>query len=100
MTDDQAPPAEAAFVALSDEVLLRHVAGEAVLLHLSTGTYYGLEPIGTRMLTLALEHAGTDAIVAALGAEYDAAPDRLAQDLETLMADLATAGLVVRRAAG
>ena len=96
--NEPAPPPMATHVALPDAVLLRHVAGEAVLLHLPSGTYYGLEPIGTRMLTLALQLADAAAVVAALEAEYDAEPERLAGDLETLMAELAEAGLVVRPA--
>lgn len=101
MTDLAAPPpAGTGLVALPEDVLLRSVAGEAVLLHLGSGTYYGLEAIGARMLDLALLHPDAEAIVAQLEAEYDADAARLAGDLEALLAQLLDAGLVVRRPGG
>lgn len=100
MPDVPEQPAADALVALPDDVLLRHVAGEAVLLHLGSGTYYGLEAIGTRMLDLALRHPDAAAVVAALEAEYDADAERLASDLDALLAQLVDAGLVVRRPVG
>jgi len=99
MSIDAAAQPQSTLVALPDDVLLRHVGGEAVLLHLPTGTYFGLEPIGTRMLTLALQLADAAAVVAALEAEYVAEPERLARDLETLLGELAEASLVVREPA-
>lgn len=92
----QAAP-EAAHACVPDGVLLQHVSDETVLLHLGSGTYYGLDPIGTRMLDLALELPDAEAIVTALEAEYDADRDRLAHDLDHLLGDLVGKGLIVLR---
>lgn len=84
------------YVSVPEGVLLQHVADETVLLHLESGVYYGLEPVGTRMLDLSCELPDADAIVAELLAEYDATAEVLRRDLEGLLVDLADKGLVER----
>jgi len=101
MTDPAVPPPDGpGLVTLPEDVLLRNVAGEAVLLHLGSGAYYGLEAIGARMLDLALRHPDAASVVAALEAEYDADAERLAGDLDALIAQLESAGLVLSRQGG
>ena len=85
-------------VLVSANVLLQHVADETVLLDLSSGTYFGLDPIGTRMLDLARAEGDLDTIVRMLEQEYDAPSERLRQDLELLLGELVEAGLIQRRA--
>ena len=86
------------YVSVPDDVLLQHVSDETVLLHLTTGTYFGLDPIGTRMLDLAIELSDEEAVVEALESEYEAERDTLAHDLEHLLSDLAGKSLIVRSA--
>ena len=78
----------------SDDVLFQDVGGEAVLLSLSKESYFGLDPVGTRVWSLlnlnsSLQHA-FDAMIT----EFDVAPERLEVDLLTLVEQLADAGLV------
>lgn len=78
----------------ADPVLFQEVGDEAVLLDLSSESYFGLDPVGCRVWQL-LEGAPTLASVhGALCAEYDAAPERIRTDLLALVTDLAEAGLV------
>lgn len=71
-------------------VLFRDLAGEAVLLDPDAGTYFGLNEVGTRAWNLLGERTGATlaAVHAALLAEYDAPPERIWDDLLTLVRDL------------
>lgn len=99
-TGSEVSSTRAAYVCVPDGVLLQHISDETVLLHLGSGTYFGLDPIGTRMLDLALELDDAEAVVTALEAEYEAERDTLAHDLEYLLNDLAEKGLILRPDAG
>ncbi len=73
-------------------VLFRDLAGEAVLLDPEAGIYFGLNEVGTRAWNLIGQGAETGATLgavhAALLAEYDAPPERIWDDLLTLIRDL------------
>jgi hypothetical protein len=77
-----------------DGVVFREVAGEAVLLRLDTGTYYGLDATGARMWRLIAEHGSVAAVARALGEEYDAPEERLRRDAERLIGELVSHGLL------
>jgi len=76
------------------DVVLQEVAGETVLLHLKTERYFGLDEVGTTMLS-ALRAAGTAqaAYDAALDA-YDVQGPQLESDLLALLNELLQHGLV------
>lgn len=81
-------------VSVADRVVFRELGEESVLLHLATGRYFGLDPVGTRMWS-ALEEAGTiEGAVATLAEEYDVGEDRLRRDLLELVEGLAERRLV------
>jgi len=42
-------------IIIPDDVLFRELDGEAVLLNLKTGIYFGLNPVATRMWQLIVE---------------------------------------------
>lgn len=74
----------------SPDVVSRVLDGEAVLLDLASGTYFGLNEVGTRVWEL-LEQPRTPAeLRAALLAEFDVSEDVLARDLEELLGTLET----------
>lgn len=87
-------PTLASRVRLKPEVLFQDLQGEAVLLDLQSGTYFGLNPLGTRIWQLFAEHETLSALAAALTDEYDVAPERCAADLLELIGDLAQRGLI------
>lgn len=81
-------------VRVAEGVVFRDLGNDAILLHLGTGRYFGLDPVAARMWT-ALEAAGTvEGAVDPLTEEYDVEPERLRRDLEELVAALAERHLV------
>ncbi|TSA11703.1 MAG: PqqD family protein [Betaproteobacteria bacterium] len=71
-----------------DDVVFRDLAGEAVLLHLATGTYFGLDTVGTRIWHLLAEHQSTDLILPLLLQEFDVTEKQLRLDLDDLVTQL------------
>ena len=59
-----------------------------MILNLKTGTYFGLDAIGTRMWTLIGELKDTDKVLKALLAEYDVEEARLRADIDELISQL------------
>lgn len=81
-------------VTVPESVLFRDLDGEAVLLETGSGRYYGLDAVGTRMWNLLREHGETEAVCRDLLLEYDVLEDRLREDLEKLVQDLSSRGLL------
>ena len=74
------------------------LAGEAVILSLSTGEYYGLNPVAARIWDLIQEARRVDAICDTLLAEYpDVAPEDCTAQVLTLLNELAELDLIVVR---
>ena len=78
----------------SENVLVRELAGESVLLHLDSESYFGLDEVGTGMWEALTAHPSIDAAFQALLATYDVPPGELRDDLERFVGELAQAGLV------
>lgn len=78
----------------SSDVLFQEVGGEAVLLDLASETYFGLNPVGTRIWQLLGDGSALQSVRDALVAEYDAPPEQIESDLLTLATQLSDAGLV------
>ena len=81
-------------VSQSDDVLLQELSGEAVLLDLASESYFGLNPVGTRIWALIGEGNDLQAVRDTLCAEYDADQARIESDLLALVTALLKAGLV------
>lgn len=79
---------------IPDHVMSRQVGDEAVILDLSSGTYFGLDPIGARVWQLLADGANLPQVVTTLLAEYEVAQEQLQQDVQALVDDLVTRGLV------
>jgi hypothetical protein len=82
----------------SEDAISREVAGEQVLLHLETGTYYGLNPVGA-CVWQKLEQGPTtlSALVDAVIDEFDAERDVVEADLLDLASQLVEHNLVVHQ---
>lgn len=76
-------------------VVFHDLAGEAVLLNLESGKYYGLDAVGTRMFALLKENGRLDITAHALYQEYDVAEEQLRGDLIKLVDDLVAHGLLI-----
>ncbi len=77
-------------------VLMRELDGEAVLLDLETGRYFGLNATGVRIWALLAAGEELGRIVDCLAGEYAAALPILATDVFELCAALEREGLVDR----
>jgi hypothetical protein len=81
-------------VKLSDDVLFQELQGDAVLLDLKTGVYFGLDRVGTRMWQLMGEKDSLAAVASAVCDEFDVTEDRCASDLVGLAQRLEEQGLI------
>ena len=84
-------------VAIPEHVMSRQVGDETVILDLGSGTYFGLDPVGARIWQMLAEGKPLTAVVTALLDEFDAAPDQVRRDVDALVDELVTRGLVVRQ---
>ena len=82
-------------VIMPKDVLLSGVEGESVLLNLESERYFGLDEVGTRMLSVLTSSNSIQAAYETLLAEYDVDADLLRQDLISLVDRLIAQGLVV-----
>lgn len=70
------------------------VAGEAVILDLTSGVYYGLNEVGAKIWNLIQQPCTIQDIQHSLLQEYDVAPEICVQDLLQILQELQAAGLV------
>ena len=73
---------------VADNVVCRNLAGESVLLNLDTGTYFGLDAVGTHLWNLVAEHGSTALAIDTLLAEFDVDAPRLRKDVMALIDQL------------
>jgi hypothetical protein len=78
---------------LSKDAVFRDLDGEAVILDLAAGTYFGLNAVGTRMWQLLEQHGRLRDVHDVLRREYDVESEVLEQDLLGLVARLVEARL-------
>jgi hypothetical protein len=78
----------------SDDAVFRDLDGEAVVLNLSTGIYFGLNEVGTRIWQLIDQFGELAAVHESLLREFEVDPDTASRDLIDLVAQLADRGLV------
>lgn len=79
----------------SNDVLVRRVREEVVLLHLGTEAYFGLDPVGTAMWEALCATGSLEGAHALLMREFDVEPELLARDLRSLVEQLLEQGLLV-----
>lgn len=81
-------------IRIPGNVLFHDLDGEAVLLNLRTGKYFGLDAIGTRIWNLISELGTLPAVYRKMLEEYDVEAERLKADLLALIDQLAASGLI------
>jgi hypothetical protein len=89
----QSLPRHATIVATADQVWC-DLGTEAAILHVTSGRYYGLDAVGTRIWALVQQPVAVAQLHATLLAEYDVAPEQLERDLAVLLRRLAALGLI------
>ena len=80
---------------LSPDVVFRDLDGEAVILDLVSGTYFGLNEVGTRIWRLVDEGCDPSQIADVVASEYQADRETIARDVTRLLDDLRTRRLIV-----
>jgi len=80
-------------ITIPDDVLFRELDGEAVLLNLKTGVYFGLNPVATRMWQLIAERRPLARVLDTLLREYEVDRAVLESDLLELGRQLCANGL-------
>ena len=84
-------------VRIPDDVIFRELQGEAVLLNLASSTYFGLDPVGTRVWQLCETHGSLQAVLDAMQQEFDASSETLRADLLAFVDELLANGLLAVR---
>lgn len=79
---------------VKEEVVFRDMDGEAVLLNLESGVYFGLDSVGTRIWHLIREHESPGTVLAILLEEYEVEEARCEKDLLEILARMTEKGLV------
>ena len=81
-------------IEISPDVLSQEVSGETVLLDIRSESYFGLDPVGTRIWELLHENGNLEPTYKTMLDEYDVDAGQLASDLTALVEKLEEAGLV------
>ena len=82
-------------VSVPADVLFRSLPdGESVILNLKTGTYFGLDDVGTRMWAALTDSESVQAAFSSLLDEYAVDAERLRRDLDEFVNRLAGRGLL------
>lgn len=79
---------------ISKNVLFREIDGEAMLLNLDSGIYFGLDSVGTKIWNLMTEGKPLETIAQSISSEYDVSENRCRTDLFELAEALRKHGLV------
>ena len=78
----------------ADNVLIRELEGESVLLNLDSESYFGLDDVATRMWSVLTTSESIQDSWEVLVGEYDVSRERLREDLAALVKELKENGLV------
>ena len=79
----------------SEDVLFQELSGEAVLLHVRTEQYYGLDKVGARVWALIVETGSAGAMVLRMLEEFDVNEEELRGDVGRLVEELLASRLLV-----
>ena len=99
MSEGRAALAPSAVVVAARDQVSAEVEGEAVILNLADGVYYGLDGVGARVWEMLREPRSLADLRDAITAEYDVDADTAWRDLLELLGDLSARRLVEPAAA-
>jgi hypothetical protein len=81
-------------VKVPEDILMSGLQGESVILNLDSERYFGLDEVGTRMMTVLTSAESIQAAYETLLEEYDVEGEVLRQDLTAIIEQLVEQGLV------
>jgi hypothetical protein len=79
---------------IPDDVAIRKIGDETILLNLQTGIYFGLGNVGSRFVQLLERNGEMMAAHRTMLAEFDVEPEMLEADLLRLSEEMRSGGLV------
>lgn len=79
---------------IPEPVMTRQVGDETVLLNLESGTYFGLDPVGSRFLELLQAESVLAVIIARMLEEFEVTEAQLEDDLLRLVDEMLASGLL------
>ena len=82
-------------LAASPDAVESAVGDETVILHLVNGTYYGLDPVGTRIWAMIKDGVAMPAICAKLADDYGVELATFEEDARRFLSDLEAQGILV-----
>ncbi len=85
---------EQTVVSRVEDLVSSQLEGEAVILNLESGIYYGLNEVGAYVWQRLDTPQAVADLQAAILAEYEVEPERCRRELLALLAEMAEAGLV------
>ena len=97
--DSAALPSLQLRVRVPGQVLMRQVGEEMVMLNLERENYYGLDPVGARLMQIAESGATLEQISERILEEFEAAREQVQGDVRRIAAELMAAGLLEKAAA-
>lgn len=81
-------------VTIPAQVMAREVGDETVILDLANGTYYGLDPVGTRIWQLMVEGQTLTQVCEIMLSEYEVTSEDIERDVLALVQTLLARQLV------
>ena len=81
-------------VTVPDEILISNLQDESVILNVNSERYFGLDNVGTRMLSVLSNSPSIEAACEVLAQEYDVDRQMLQHDLLALVESLLQQGLI------
>lgn len=83
-------------VKVPDDVLISNLQEESVILNLDSERYYGLDSVGTRILSVLTSSDSIEAAYERLVQEYEVDREVLKKDLLELVENLIAQGILIR----
>lgn len=75
------------------DMLSAEIGGEAVMMSIEKGAYYGLNPVATRIWELIEQPLSQAELVTVLLQEFEVTPEQLAADVSVFVADMLERGI-------
>jgi len=81
-------------VVVSDDLTTAELGGEAILLDVKSGNYFGLNEVGAYILELSKEPRSVASIIDNMLQEFDVEAERLTSDVQAFLVQLHRQGLI------
>lgn len=80
---------------ISPEVLFSKIDDEVIIMSIEADSYFGLDPVGSRIWELLEQPATMDELVSQLVQEYDVGEAECRQDAQDFVTEMVARGLIL-----